>query len=112
MFFLMHVHFDIRLLKCQNIAFSLPYSGVSKMTKYWIYEENVFSFTIMILFLLSFLGILSVWSDKGRRELYQRKKLVYNEFPSSCKISDQTDKIPRNKSKNKGIMVNVNTFSM
>ena len=68
MFFLMHVHFDMGFLKCQNIVFCLLYSGLSKMSKYWIYKENVFSLTIMILFLLSFLGILSVWSDILQKE--------------------------------------------
>ena len=32
------------------------------------------------------------------------------QFPTSCKILDQTDKMPRNESKNKIIMVNENTF--
>ena len=34
-----------------------------KGVEYWIYTGNVFSFTIVILFLISFLGILLVWSD-------------------------------------------------
>ena len=33
-------------------------------------------------------------------------------FPSFCKISDQTDKMPRNESKNKIIMVSTNTIPM
>ena len=32
------------------------------------------------------------------------------QFPSPCKISDQSDKMPRNESKNKNAMSNENTF--
>ena len=34
------------------------------------------------------------------------------QFPSSCKISDQTNKMPGKENKNKIIMVNENTFPM
>ena len=36
--------------------------------EYSIYIGNVFSFTLIISFLLSFLGILSVWSDSLQEE--------------------------------------------
>ena len=36
--------------------------------EYWIYIGNVFSFTITILFLLSFLGILLAWSAVLQKE--------------------------------------------
>ena len=77
----------------------------------------------MILFLLSFLGILSVWSDilKGRGELHQRKKHVSKKFKKSIVWQNlqfllefqpqiQTDKITRNESKNRITMVHENTF--
>ena len=65
---LIPIHFDFRFRKCQNIEFFLPNSSVSKFGKYWIYKGIVFLFTIMILLLLSFLGILSVWSEILQKE--------------------------------------------
>ena len=44
------------------------HSSVSKFGEYWIYIGIVFLFTIMILFLLSFLGILLVWSEILQKE--------------------------------------------
>ena len=32
------------------------------------------------------------------------------QFPSSCEISEQSDKMPRNESKHKNAMSNENTF--
>ena len=34
------------------------------------------------------------------------------QLPSSCKMSEQSDKMPRNESKNKIIVVKENTFHM
>ena len=137
---LIPIHFDFRFWKCQNIEFCLLNSSVVKFVKYWIYIGIVFLVTVMILFLLSFLGILSVWSEiwqkdgkcangknlccKNSRKFNSKFKEWQNlafflhrffslvHFPSFCKISDQTDKMPRNESKNKIIMVNKNTFPL
>ena len=58
---LMMGNFELRFSKFQEI--DLPNSRVSYGVQYWIHIGNVFSYSIMIFFLLSFLGILSVWSN-------------------------------------------------
>ena len=50
-----------KILGKLNFAFCIPVC--QNGDEYWIYIGDIFSFTIMILFLLSFLGILSVPSD-------------------------------------------------
>ena len=57
--FLCNFKFDTR-----NGSFSIWTTGFQPRNEFegYVYG-NLFSFTIMILFLLSFLGILSVWSD-------------------------------------------------
>ena len=48
-FFLMHLHFDIRFLKCPNIVFCLPYSCVYNESKYCIYKREILRYTTLIL---------------------------------------------------------------
>ena len=55
--------FDISFLNFSRRNFVYRINVCLNTVEYWIYIVHVFSFTIMILFLLSFLGILSVWSD-------------------------------------------------
>ena len=68
------IHFDFRFWKCLNVELCLPNSSVSKLGKYWIYTGIIFLFTIVILFLLSFLGILSYWSNILQKEGYCAKE--------------------------------------
>ena len=42
------------------IVLCFPYLGMYKTTKYWVYKGKYKRNTVLILFLLSFLGILSV----------------------------------------------------
>ena len=80
---LIHIHFDFSFWKYQNIEFCLPNSSVSKFGKYWIYIEIVFLFTVMILFVLSFLGLLSVWSQilqKKGKCTKEKKTAIFDFF--------------------------------
>ena len=79
---LIPIHFDFRFWKCQNIESCLLNSSVVKFVKYWIYIGIVFLVTVMILFLLSFLGILSVWS-----EIWQKDGKCTKEKNLCCKNS-------------------------
>jgi len=62
---------------------SKKYQYIKFRLKFKMFKKNVF-----LNFKLNFL------------ELFQQKFLSFVQFPSSCKISDQTDKIPKNESKN------------